>query len=343
MRKAVLLLSGGLDSTLAGKILLDLGVMVEAVNFTSPFCNCTAKGAGCSAARRAAEQLGVSVKVFACGREYLQVMKHPRFGRGRGMNACIDCRIYMFSRAREYMEKRGFDFVATGEVLGERPMSQSKAAMALIERESGLVGRIVRPLSAQHFPPSIPEQQGLIERSRLEGIQGRCRKPQLEMAQELGLADLPCPAGGCKLAQKEFAIKFSELLANEPGFGLHDAMLLRYGRHFRLPSGAKAVVGRREGENRILEGAAGMNDAVLVPKKVPGPSVLVRRYTSADDLRLAASILAAYTKNASTLEVIVRNGGVIGVDGWVETVVPMDRDVLETLKIGGDPSRRAPL
>jgi len=334
MRKAILLLSGGLDSTLAGKILLDLGAVVEAVNFTSPFCNCTPKGAGCSAARHAAEQLGVSVKMFACGREYLKVMKHPRFGRGSGMNACIDCRIYMFSRAREYMEERGFDFVATGEVLGERPMSQRKRAMDLIERESGLVGRIVRPLSAQHFPPSIPEQTGLIERSRLKGIRGRCRKPQLELAQELGLADLPCPAGGCKLTQKDFAIKFGELLENEPEFGLKDALLLRYGRHFRLPTGAKAVVGRREEENRIIERAASGKDAVLAPKKVPGPSVLVRRYRSADDLRLAAGILAAYTKNASTMEVEVRNGGVQGVEGWVETVAPMDRDVLETLKIG---------
>ncbi len=336
-----MLLSGGLDSTLAGKILLDLGVMVEAVNFTSPFCNCTAKGAGCSAARRAAEQLGVSVKVFPCGQEYLQVMKYPRFGRGRGMNACIDCRIYMFSRARKYMEERGFDFVATGEVLGERPMSQRQGALALIERESGLVGRIVRPLSAQHFPPSIPEQTGHLERSRLKGIRGRGRKPQLELARKLGLADLPCPAGGCKLTQKDFATKFSELLTNEPGFGLQDAMLLRYGRHFRLPSGAKAVVGRREEENGILERAAGGNDAVLAPKKVPGPSVLVRRYTGPDDLRLAAGILAAYTKNASCLEVEVRNGGVIGLERWVETAAPLVRDVLETLKIGGDADQGA--
>jgi len=196
MAKAILLLSGGLDSTLAGKLLLEMGIEVEAVNFTSPFCQCTPRSLGCSAAKRAAEQLGISVRVFACGADYLEVIKHPRFGRGSGMNPCLDCRIYMFSRARTYMAETGADFIATGEVLDERPMSQRRQAMEIIEYESGLSGFIVRPLCARLLPPSIPEQKGVVDRQKMKDFQGRRRRPQFDLASAFGLKDYLCPAGG---------------------------------------------------------------------------------------------------------------------------------------------------
>ena len=242
MAKCVLLLSGGLDSTLAGGMLRDMGVEVFAISFSSPFCTCTPKGLGCNAARKSAEQLGLPLRSLACGPDYLATMKRPRHGRGKGANACIDCRIHLFRKAGEYMQELGADFVATGEVLGERPMSQRRDAMLLIERESGLDGLVVRPLSARLLPPSKAEQSGLIDREQMLAIQGRRRLPQFELADKLGIKDYLCPGGGCMLTQKEFAAKFLDLVDNDPEFELDDALLLRQGRHFRLTDVAGHVV-----------------------------------------------------------------------------------------------------
>jgi tRNA U34 2-thiouridine synthase MnmA/TrmU len=253
--------------------------------------------------------LEIPVRVFACGREYLEVIKHPRFGRGKNMNPCIDCRIHMFSRAKEYMHERGADFVATGEVLGERPMSQRKKAMETIARESGLDGRIVRPLSAQLLPPSLPEQEGLVDRQRLKAIQGRRRLPQFELARELKIEDYLCPAGGCLLADKEFAARFAELLEREPDFGLSDARLLRLGRHFRLPGATKVVVGRNEDENSVIENMVRPGDILLMPHTASGPSVLCRGKNAEREVHLAASLLTAHiTKPGEEFEVEVRPG-----------------------------------
>jgi tRNA U34 2-thiouridine synthase MnmA/TrmU len=306
MAKAILLLSGGLDSTLAGKMLLEQGVEVEAVNFTSPFCNCTPRSMGCSAARAAADQLGIAVRVFACKQDYLEIMKHPRFGRGGHMNACLDCRVHIFSKAKEVMEKEHADFVATGEVLGERPMSQRRQAMELIERESGLQGRIVRPLTAQLMPETEVEKRGIVDRSRLAAIRGRCRQPQFTLAAQLGLKDYLCPAGGCLLTDPEFAEKFKDLLDHEPDFNVADAVLLRYGRHFRLPSGTKIICGRDSTENPIIEQAWRPGDTLLVPVDVPGPSVLCRAVASTEDVQIAARILATYTKGGTAIRLAMR-------------------------------------
>ncbi len=332
MSKAILLLSGGLDSILAGRLLLEQGIEVEAVNFTSPFCTCTPKGFGCSAAKQAADRMGVPVKVFACGQDYLDVMKRPRFGRGRGMNACLDCRIFIFSRAAAYQRERGADFIATGEVLGERPMSQRRRAMELIESEAGLDGLILRPLCARSLPPSLPEQRGLVDRSRLQAIQGRSRKPQLELAARLGVADYPCPAGGCLLTDRDFAAKFSELLVHDPGFGLEDAKLLKHGRHFRLPDGSKAVLGREEAENGRLIGLKRAGDVILEPEDLPGPTGLVRGSGGEDGLMLAAGLIAAYTKGtAGGLRVRVDGNG--GPERRL-TAGPLPPSAVRSLRIG---------
>jgi len=342
MAKAVLLLSGGLDSTLAGRLLLDQNVEVEAVNFVSPFCCCTPRSWGCSVARRAAEQLGIPVQVFGCAQDYLEVMKRPRFGRGRGMNACLDCRIYMFGRARAYLDECGADFVATGEVLGERPMSQRREAMALIERESGLEGLIVRPLCARHLPPSLPEQRGLVDRERLLALQGRCRRPQMALARTVGLTEYPCPAGGCLLTDAEFAARFRDLLEHEPNFGLAEAKLLRYGRHFRLPGGAKVVVGRDQAENEVIEGATRPDDVLLVPKTVPGPSALCQRATDEQDIRRAASIVASYVKRATEVDIRVRRFDGDGIRADVlEHVAPLSQALIGLWRVGVRPPQGA--
>lgn len=334
MAKAILLLSGGLDSTLAGKILVEMGVEVEAINFTSPFCTCTPKSHGCSAAKLAADQIGIPVRVFATDADYLETMKHPRFGRGKGVNACLDCRIYIFKRAKAYMEERGADCIATGEVLGERPMSQRRDALETIERESGLQGLIVRPLSALHFPPTIPEQKGLIDRQKLMAISGRCRKPQIELAKKMGLKDFLCPAGGCLLTEPDFAERFRDMERNEPAFGVADAKLLRRGRHFRLPSGAKVVLGRNAEENRAIENLAGEQDAYLIPVSAPGPTALCHR-CGADDLTVAAQLAATYMKPGAPVTVELHAGPQHVVVRTLEGIGPLERAQVAAWRVAG--------
>ncbi|MDR1536311.1 MAG: hypothetical protein LBU64_14685 [Planctomycetota bacterium] len=348
MAKALLLLSGGLDSTLAGKILLEMGVRVEAVNFTSPFCRCTPKSFGCLAARSAADFLGIPVRVLAKGDDYLEVVKHPRHGRGRGMNPCLDCRIYTFRRARELLGETGSDFVATGEVLGQRPMSQRGDAMSLIERESGLAGLVVRPLSARLLPPSLPEQNGWLDRERLLAIQGRSRRDQISLARNYDLNDYPCPAGGCLLTDPEFAARLRDLLEHDPGCDFRAVRLLSLGRHFRLAPDLKAVVGRNQGENLRLEAAAGPGDWLLAPaEEVSGPTVLLCRAAAgaapdadSDPLAAAGGLLALHCREGRRasgvdLELIpVLSGGSRGGKIVRRGVAPVDSARAEAWRVG---------
>ena len=334
MAKAILFLSGGIYSTLAGKMLIEMGIEVEAINFTSPFCKCSPKSLGCSAAQKSAEQLGISVKVFATGVEYLEVIKQPRFGRGRGMNPCLDCRVYIFSRAKEYMKECGADFIVTGEVLGERPMSQRRDAMELIERKSGLSGLILRPLSAKLFPPTIPEQENLVDRSSLLAIQGRRRTPQFELAEKLGIKEFLCPGGGCLLTDLEFSARLKDLLEHDPEFGMKDANLLKYGRHFRLPNGSKAVVGRNESENDVIESFIRTGDVLLVPIDIPGPSVLCRGTESGNDMSLAAGILSTYTKGGTIMDIEIKSSSPSENGQYLRNVEPLNKDTISKWHIG---------
>jgi tRNA U34 2-thiouridine synthase MnmA/TrmU len=185
--KAIALLSGGLDSTLAVKLMLNQDIEVEALNFVTPFCQCNRRG--CCEAVRVAKQFGISCQTVAVTNEFFELIRHPRYGYGSGMNPCLDCRVLMFSKARRRMEETGADFVFTGEVLGERPMSQRRDAMRIIERESGLDGRLLRPLCAKLFPPTVPEREGLVDRDKLLDISGRSRKPQMALAKLAQTAD----------------------------------------------------------------------------------------------------------------------------------------------------------
>src|SRR4030043_1004028 len=223
--KAIALLSGGLDSTLAARLVLDQGIELEALNFMTVFCTCPNKGATCLASQKAVETLGIPLKVFNVSEEYLNVVRNPKHGYGSNMNPCIDCRIFMLKKAKVYMEESGASFIITGEVLGQRPMSQRRDAMRLIEKEAGLEGLILRPLSAQFLPVTLPEKEIWINRETLLGIQGRSRKPQMKLADHYGIRDYPCPAGGCLLTDPQFANRMKDLMLYSPNFSLNDVHL----------------------------------------------------------------------------------------------------------------------
>lgn len=201
--RAIALLSGGLDSTLATKVIVDQGIEVEAVNFLTVFCTCTTHGETCLASQKAVESLGIPLSVFNVSTEFLEIVKNPKHGYGSNMNPCIDCRIFMLKKAKALMEKSGASFLITGEVLGQRPMSQRRDAMRLTEKEAGLDGLILRPLSAKFLPVTIPEKEGWVNRESLLNFQGRSRKPQMELAAYFGIRDYPCPAGGCLLTDPD--------------------------------------------------------------------------------------------------------------------------------------------
>ncbi|HHL40471.1 MAG TPA: hypothetical protein ENJ37_08190 [Deltaproteobacteria bacterium] len=280
MTKAVALLSGGLDSTLAVKLMLDQGIEVHALNFTSAFCTCSGSAkkelsGGCrSESMKVARRFGIPIKVMVKGLDYIEIVRNPRYGRGKGINPCVDCRIYMFRRAGEYMAEIGASFIVTGEVLGQRPMSQRRETMKIIERESGLEGLILRPLCARQLEPTIPEKEGLVDRNKLLAITGRTRRPQIELADELEVGDYPCPSGGCLLTDRIFSRKVRDLLDHKEEVTLRDLRALKFGRHFRY-RGAKVVVGRDEGENAKLKGLA-EGEAILVePVGFAGPVALI--------------------------------------------------------------------
>jgi len=294
--KAIALLSGGLDSTLAARVIMEQGVELEALNFMTVFCTCTNRGATCLASQKAVETLGIPLKVFNVSEEYLHVVKHPKHGYGSNMNPCIDCRIFMLKKAKAYMEESGANFIVTGEVLGQRPMSQRKDAMRLIEKEAGLEGFILRPLSARVLPTTIPEKEGWVEREKLLKFQGRSRKPQIELAERFNIHDYPCPAGGCLLTDPGFAKRMKDLMMNDPKFSLNDVHLLKMGRHFRFSHGVKLVVGRNEEENQKIQTFSQEKDILLKVSSFPGPLSLLRGKPDEGNIEKAAGITAHYSK-----------------------------------------------
>lgn len=275
--KSVGLLSGGLDSTLAAKLMLEQGVEVHAINFTSPFCTCTPKSAGCAAVVTAVKTLGgIPLKQVAMRDEYLEMVKNPKHGYGKGLNPCIDCRILKIKMAGDYMRKIGASFLFTGEVLGQRPMSQHKQAIAIIDRDSGLKGLILRPLSANHLEPTVPELEGWVKREKMLGISGRSRKPQIALAAEKDIRDYPCPAGGCLLTDKHFSDKMRDYLEFTDQPSTRDIPLLKVGRHFRLASGDKLIVARNEQECKSLKNLFREKDHLLTPVNFPGPVLILQ-------------------------------------------------------------------
>ncbi len=296
-RKAIALLSGGLDSTLAVKMMLDLGIEVEALNFTSPFCTCTGKNSGCkSEAVRVAQEYNIPIKVMHKGVEYLEIIRNPVHGYGKGVNPCVDCRIYLLRKAKEYMLESGADFVFTGEVLGQRPMSQRRDTLRVIERESGLEGLLLRPLSARHFEPTIPEIEGWVDRDKLMAIEGRSRSIQMQMAEDLDVKDYPCPAGGCLLTELSYVPKIRDVFDHAEELKLRDFRLLKTGRHFRIGPESKAIMGRSEADNNLLEQLRQQGEAALTWLDGNTPVAIIVGSQEDDFYNLSARILLRYTK-----------------------------------------------
>lgn len=306
-KRAVILLSGGLDSTLAAKMMLDQGIELDAIHFTSPFCTCTrsgpggrGEGGGCrSQAQVIAGEMGIPIRTVSKGNEYVGIIRSPRHGRGAGMNPCIDCRVFTLKKAREYMEEIGASFLVTGEVVGQRPMSQREDAIRIIEKQSGCRGLVLRPLSAKHFEPTIPEREGWVDRERLLDIAGRSRREQIRLAADWNLPDTPCPAGGCLLTDRSFSRKVRDLLDHVAEPDMVELNLLKVGRHFRMPDGRKVIVARNEAENRRIEALCRGRHTVYVADGFSGPSVCVHGGNGSLPSDLLRKVFTRYSKRGT--------------------------------------------
>ena len=268
--KAVLLFSGGLDSILAAKILRKQKIKILAITFKSYFFNE-------KIAKKAAKEIKLPLKVIDFSKEHLKIVKKPKYGYGKTVNPCIDCHILMLKFAKKIMEEKKYDFVATGEVLGERPMSQNPKALKLVEKESTLLGFLLRPLSAKLLKKTVPEIKKWINREKLLNISGRSRKKQIALAQKFRIKWYPTPAGGCLLTDLEFGKKLKELLKIYPKFNGNDIELLKLGRHFWKDK-IKIIVGRDEKEDKKVKKLAKKFDILIEMKKYPGPLTLIRNY-----------------------------------------------------------------
>jgi tRNA U34 2-thiouridine synthase MnmA/TrmU len=328
-RKAVGLISGGLDSTVATQLMRDQGIEIQGLFFSMPWGCCDKEEAF-----RVARHFDIPMMVIKLNEDYLErVVKDPQYGYGTAMNPCVDCRIYMFRIAKQYMEQVGASFVYTGEVLGQRPMSQVKPRLQIIAEESGLVGRLLRPLSAKLLEPTLPEQEGVVDRGRLLDLCGRSRQAQMALADQYGITDYPQPAGGCLLTDQEFAKRVQDLLAHTEHPTLTDMELLRIGRQFRLSPATKLIVGRNEQENEWLAGYAGRGGVLCRPSGFLGPSALLAGEVTEAARRQAAEAILCYTKperrNGHRIECVEAGGAVVVQAQRVPTP-----DELRPLRIG---------
>lgn len=315
--RAVQLFSGGLDSILAARIMKDEGFHVIGLHIYTGFngslddeLRLRPDGSWTPPAEvvEAARLTGVELMpLYVGGERYLEIMLNPRYGYGSAANPCIDCRTFLLERAKEVMEREGAAFVFTGEVLGQRPMSQHKNALDVVEKRSGLTGRLLRPLSAKLLAPTIPEQEGLVNREHMYDIQGRTRKRQQELAAQFGIESYPSPGGGCRLTTRQFGEKFFDLLEHTP----KDAVTLRLmrslltGRHLRLPGGAKVIVGRIEAENDYLESLLGADFWRFEARDFQGPTVYITGDCGEEDFLKAAAITARYGKGLNEKHVVI--------------------------------------
>jgi len=297
--QALGLCSGGLDSIMSALVLRKQGIYVEWITFETPFFSSVR-------ARKAAAMTGVPLTVSQITRIYLEMLKNPPCGYGQHMNPCMDCHALMFRLAGDVMKKKGFDFLFSGEVLGQRPMSQTKSSLRYVEKHSGFKGYILRPLSAKKLPETIPEKERWVNREMLLGISGRSRKTQIKLAREFGVTDYPAPAGGCLLTDKGYSSRLKDLFEHQDTHTEGDFQLLKYGRHLRLGKDIKIIVGRTKEENEnIVKYYNRDSDTILKVKKYPGPTVLIPFGASPDYLTLAAAICAGYSKAPQNRDVEV--------------------------------------
>lgn len=290
--KALVLFSGGLDSILTAKILMEQEIEVTALTFESYFF--TSKQA-----EKMSRKIGIKLIVVDFSEEHLNLVKNPRHGYGKSMNPCIDCHTLMLRKAMEIMGRDNFDFIATGEVLGQRPMSQNTGSLEIVKKESSLNGYLLRPLSAKLLEETIPEKEGLIDREKLFSVSGKSRGKQIELAKKYEIKEYPSPAGGCLLTEIEFGKKLKELLEKIPNCDGNDASLLKYGRHFWKEK-ARIIVGRNQEENDKLKELTKKGDILIMMKNYSGPLTLIRNYKKAEISQSVLDFAKNLTRNYST-------------------------------------------
>ncbi len=314
MPKAVALYSGGLDSTLAVLVMLKQGIDVTAVTFLNHFgCDISDKSSCSKDPFAASVKFGFKVKLAHLSGKFLEIVKNPRYGHGKNMNPCVDCRILMLKEAKEFMKLTGAEFLITGEVVGQRPMSQRKNCFPMIDKAADVKGLVVRPLSGRLLPVTIPEENGLVSREMLLDFNGRSRKPQMSLAEELGLTEYPAPAGGCLLTDPIYSYRVMELLKHNENADYRDINFLRVGRHFRYSTDCKIVVGRNMEENKTIRSLASTNDYLLKVEEVGTPTTVLLGNVTDKAIETAASLCVRYSdaKMLSEATVSVAKGDVI--------------------------------
>lgn len=327
------LFSGGLDSSLAVLLIMQQNIRVTALSFMTHFgCDFSDRSSCSRDPYPVARQFGFEVKMVHLAEQFVEIVRHPKYGHGKNMNPCIDCRILMLREAKKIMELVGADFVFTGEVVGQRPMSQYKPQLHVVERDAGLKGKLVRPLSARLLPPTEPELSGLLDRNRLENISGRSRKRQMKLAARFGLTDYPNPAGGCLLTDVGYSRRLKDLLDHRPQIDFRELNLLRVGRHFRLDDRCKVIVGRDEAENIEIGKLRRPEDMIFEARETGSPLVLLVGRPDEAAIRLAATITARYCdlKRASTVNITY---GHDETDLKVVAVSPAEDLLLETIRL----------
>jgi len=317
-RKAIALISGGLDSLLAARLIQQQGIVVEGINFYTGFCveghtHAIRKKDKDKVKRNnalwVAEQLGIKLHIIDIVEEYKDIVINPKHGYGANLNPCLDCKIFMVQKAHQWIRDNGFDFIITGEVIGQRPMSQRKRTMPVVSSESGAEDLLLRPLCAQNLPPTKPETEGWVDRSLLRDFSGRSRKPQMALAKEFGFEDYAQPAGGCCfLTDASYSVKLQDLWTNRghKQYEIDDIMLLKVGRHIRPDRDFKLIVAREEGENRFLSGYKNQFQTIKTVSH-PGPLTLIEGdRLNREQLELACAITARFSKgrNEDSVELV---------------------------------------
>jgi len=322
-KKAVALISGGLDSMLAAKTMLEQGIHVEGLNFYTGFC---VEGHTHAIRQKdktknkrnnalwVAETLGIKLHIIDIVEEYKSVLLNPKHGYGANLNPCLDCKVFMVREARVWLEQHQFDFIITGEVLGQRPMSQRKHALPLVAKRSGAEDIILRPLSAKNLPPTLPEREGWVNREKLHGFTGRSRKPQIALAKNWNISEYAQPAGGCCfLTNEHYTNKLKDLWRsrNTRDYELDDILLLKVGRHIRPKDNFKLIIGREEGENNYLKGYQYQFMSLQTISHF-GPLTLIDGNPSFEDIQLAAQITARFSQGHDADEVVLEQRNIDG-------------------------------
>lgn len=298
MARALAMVSGGLDSILAAKLMKDQGVEVIGICFKSYFFTP-------DNAIRMCKQIDIPLEVVDFSEEHFQMVKKPKHGYGKNMNPCIDCHAMMMKYAGELLEKFNGDFIITGEVLNQRPMSQNKRSLDIVKKESGFKDKILRPLCAKNLEPTDMEIEGLVDREKLLDISGRSRKIQMELAEKFGIVDYPSPAGGCMLTEPNYSVRLKDLVNNKDEIESKEIGLLRYGRHFRLGEGCKIIATRTEEESKGIKEFITNRDMIFFPKDFSGAMVVIVGEANEEDIEFAAKLSGRYSKgkNEETLEI----------------------------------------